>query len=327
MPQKPPDSAEIKKGIEIEFNAYVDEIQVLGSLREYLETMKITSYIEKKIDKKDGSFKTPDLLICSENYLIVDHKYTESSDEKTLADKVNEMSEYVSVFLLHDNKSNKNIEFNPECVMLVPESAVKHFKNNLNCPVTWGYKLNGDVTIEQGIGSVQDSKILSLFTPSLGFPKAEEIAKYKFIISHAPLAYTTSQVYTILWMLMSSPSDYFAAEFKVKYDTILDQFNHLFPQWVSPEVKQMNVSRLREALIFLQELSWVRWLESDKEVIVYKQKGRHMGETISYLIEQQAKRLYTHQLREYERVKEAEEKQKGKQTTLNGFESEVGSIV
>ena len=86
MPLKPPDSAEIRRGIEIEFNAYVHEIQVLGSLREYLETMKITSYIEKKIDKKDGNYKTPDLLICSSNYLIVDHKYTESSDEKTLAD-------------------------------------------------------------------------------------------------------------------------------------------------------------------------------------------------------------------------------------------------
>jgi hypothetical protein len=319
LPPKPPDSAEIKKGIEIEFNAYVHEIQVLGSLREYLETMKITSYIEKKIDKKDGNYKTPDLLICSENYLVVDHKYTESIDEKTLADKVNEMSEYRSAFLLHDSKSNKDIEFDPECVMLVPESAVKHFKNNLNCPVTWGYKLNDDVTIEQGIGSVQDTKILSLFNPSMWFPKAEEIAKYKFVISHAPLAYTSSQVYAILWTLMSSPSDYFATEFKVKYDTILDQFNHLFPQWVSPEVKQMNVTRLKDALIFLQELSWVRWLESDKEVIVYKQKGRHMGETISYLIEQQAKRLYRHRLREYERATEAEEKQKGKQTTLNGF--------
>ncbi len=319
MPSRSPDAAEIKRCIEIEFNAYILEIQVLGSLREYLASMKITSYIEKKINKKDGNYKTPDLLISSDNFLIVDHKYTESTDERTLADKVNEMSEYKSTFLLHNNKNNKDIEFDPECVMLVPESAVKYFRKNLNSPVTWGYKLNGDVTIEQGIGTVQDSKILALFNPSMWFQKAEEIAKYKFVISDAPLAYSASQVYTILWTLMSSPSDYFATEFKVKYDTILEQFNHLFPQWVSPEVKQMNVTRLREALIFLQELGWVRWLESDKEVIVFKQKGRNMGDIISYLIEQQAKKLYEHQLRVYERAIAAEEKQKGKQMTLTGF--------
>lgn len=316
MPLKIPDAAQIKRCIEIEFNAYILEIQVLGSLREYLETLNIPSYIEKKINRADGSYKTPDLLIRSNNFLIVDHKYTESNDERTLADKVEEMSEYRSKFILHDNKKNLDIEFDPECVMLVPDGSVKYFKNNLNCPVTWGYKLNGNVTIEQGIGKVQDSKILALFNPSMWFETAEEIAKYKFVISHAPLSYTASQIYTILWTLMSSPNDYFTTEFKVKYDTILDQFNHLFPQWVSAEVKQMNVSRLEEALLFLQELGWVRWLKSDKEVIVYKQKGQHIGDIISYLIEQQAKKQYEHQLRAYQRATEAEEKQKGKQLTL-----------
>ena len=321
MESKPPDSARIRRLIETEFNAYVHEIIVLGSLREYLETLNIKSYVEKKIDKKDGNYKTPDLLICSGNYLIVDHKYTESTDEETLADKVRDMNEYRSIFVLHDPKNKKDIEFDPECVMLVPENVVKYFKNNLDCPVTWGYKLNGDVTIEQGIGSVQDSKILSLFTPSLWFPKAEEIVKYKFVISHAPLAYTASQVYTILWTLMSSPSDYFATEFQVKYDTILDQFNHLFPPWVSSEVKQMNVTRVKEALIFLQELGWVRWFESDKAIIVHKQKGRLMGETISYLIEQQTKKVFEQQLREYERAAEdITRKRKGRQTTINGFQ-------
>lgn len=316
MPLNPPDAAQIKRCIEIEFNAYVFEIQVLGSLHEYLETMNIPSYIEKKINKKDGGFKTPDLLICSDDFLIIDHKYTESDNERTLADKVQEMSEYRSKFILHDNKKNQDIEFDPECVMLVPDGSIKHFKKNLNCPVTWGYKLNGNVTIQQGIGSVKDSKILALFNPSMWFEKAEEIAKYKFVISHAPLAYTSSQVYTILWTLMSSPSDYFATEFKVKYDTILNQFNHLFPQWISAEVKQMNVSRLEEALLFLQELGWVRWLSSDKEVIVYKQKGQHLGDIISYLIEQQAKKMYEHQIRVYQKATAAEEKQKGKQLTL-----------
>lgn len=172
----------------MEVNAYIDAIMVLGSLREHLRSAGIPSYIEKKIEKKQNGHKTPDLLICSNNYLFVDHKYTESANEKTLAGKVEEMKEYDATFVFD------SIQFKPEVVMLVPENIASSFKEILDCPITWGYTLEEDILISQNLGSVKDSRILLLFNPNMFFSKPKEVSKYKFIISHSPLPYTACQV-------------------------------------------------------------------------------------------------------------------------------------
>lgn len=314
-----PDLASVKKEIETELNAYIHAIIVLSSLREYLQNMKIECYIEKRIKKKEGEHKTPDLLIHSDNYLIVDHKYTESKDQRTLANKVEEMKEYDTIFVLPNSKSKIEIEFKPECVMLTPNEAVSFFKKILDCPVTWGYTLNEEIVVEQGIGSVEDSRILSLFNPTVLCPRAEEVSKYKFIISHAPLPYTACQVYIVLWNL-SPPTQFFTPEFEVKYDDILDGFNHLFPPWISPEIKQLNTSRLSGALLFLQVTGWIRWLETEKKVIVDRKKGRFIADSLSYLVDHYVKMEHTKRVKEYEKkVKELKIEKRGKQEQISTY--------
>lgn len=295
-----PDLESVKKEIETEITAYIHAITTLGSLREHLRNINIRCYVEKKLEKKIGGHKSPDLLIRSGNYLIVDHKYTESADSRTLASKVEEMKEYETTFILSSFESEARIEFEPEIVMLTPQKATTHFRKILNCPTTWGYRLNEEIIIEQSVGSVKDSKVLSLFDPTLFCPKAEEISKYKFVISRAPLPYTAYQVYTVLWTLWT-PTRYFTPEFEVKYDDVLDVFNNLFPPWISGEIKQLNASRLQEAILCLQEIGWIRWLETEKKVIVYRSKGRYVPDLFSYLIDHCVKSQHARRVKEYEK--------------------------
>ncbi len=314
-----PDLDSVKKEIESEVNAYIHAITTLSSLREHLESMNIKCYIEMKIEKRKGNYKTPDLLICSDNYIVVDHKYTESKNEKTLTNKLKEMKEYDHVFIFHDARSKKENEFKPEIVMLTPEEIVKYFKEQLNCPITWGYRLNEEITINQSIGSVRDSKIASLFTPMLVCPKAEEISKYKFIISHPPLPYTACQIYTVLWTL-SPPTEFFTPEFEVKYDDILSVFNNLFPPWVHSEIRQLNVKRLSAALLFLQKIGWIRWFETERIIIVDRRKGRLIADLLAFLIDHRVKIEHEKRVKDYEKkLKELEVTEKTKQTKIIKF--------
>ena len=161
----PPDFDSIKNQIDTEFRAYTDSIEVLSALRDFLYAKNIPSYIEKTVYKQEGGTKQPDLIIASANYLFVDHKYTKSNDDKTLEGKIEEMNEYKRSFIFEDQKVKIKIEINPECVMLTPKDVVKYFKKKTNCPITWGYKLDGSVYIEQSIGSVKDVQISSFFNP------------------------------------------------------------------------------------------------------------------------------------------------------------------
>jgi len=97
----------------------------------------------------------------------------------------------------------------------------------------------------------------------------------------------------------------------VKYDDILDVFNNLFPPWVSPEVKQLNVGRLRDALGFLHELKWIRWFESEGIVIVFRNKGRLIADLFSYLVDQYVKMEHARRVKSFEKkVAEFEEAEK-----------------
>ena len=301
-----PDRESIKREIRIEVSAYTEAIMILGSLKSHLERSSFKCFIEKKINKKENGYKTPDLLILSDNYIVVDHKYTESADEKNLYSRIKEMGEYKTTFIY------ESTEFTPEIVMLIPKQAIESFKKMSGCPVTWDYALNEEIIINQCIGSVKDSPILSLFKPTFMCPKAREISKYKFIISHSPLPYMACQVYTILWTL-HPPSDYFASEFCVDYDQILDQFNNIFPPWVSSEVKQLNDTRLKQSLIFLQIIDWIKWREHEKKVILYKNKGRLQGDTLEYFIEQYTYQEYMKKMQEYEKYIEQTKKMEEKE--------------
>lgn len=314
-----PDRGSIKIAVRTEVMAYIDAIMILGSLRGHLESIGVKSHIEKKIDKKEGGYKTPDLLICSDNYIIVDHKYTESTNETTLAGKIEEVKEYDTTFV------NESVEFEPEIVMITPAKIIEYLKRILDCPVTWGYTVNGEICINQSIGLIKDTQISSLFKPTLFCPKSRDICKYKFIISHSPLSYTACQVYTILWTL-HPPAGYFAPEFDVDYKTILDQFNHLFPPWLSPEVKQLNVDRLRQALTFLQNINWIKWLELEDKVLVFKNKGRLAGDTLEYFINECTDMEFSRKKEEYElQTKQLKTAEMDKQQKLLGdFFGELG---
>jgi hypothetical protein len=305
-----PELESVKKEVLTEVRAYIDAIQVLSSLQDYLRGEGIECYIEKKLRRKVGDPKKPDLLICSENYVIVDHKYTESENETTLAGKLEEMKEYESIFLLGDGKSRSDKEFTAEVVMLTPEKSVTFFKRLLNCPITWGYNLEREIVIKQMIGAVKDSKISSLFNPDLLCSMAEEISRYKFFISHPPLPYAACEVYHVLWTL-SPPNQFFGLEFEVKYKDILDVFNTLFPPWISGEAKQLNLRRLEEALEFLQSTKWVRWFKTEKLVIVYRNKGRNIGDLLSYLVDYCAKVEHAKRVIKFEKeLKKLEQMQK-----------------
>lgn len=289
----------IQKEVKSEFDAYIDSITILGSLRTHLKNIKIDCFLELKLWKKDGTHKTPDFLIKSANYIIVDHKYTKSDDRKTLTGKIDDMNEYDTVFI-HKNPETKNdIEFSPEVVMLTPECVLKHFKQFLNCPTTWGYTLDSEILINQGISAVKDPRIASLFKPSLTFPVSEEISKYKFFISHAPLPYTACQIYNILFTL-TPPTQFFKKEFEVKFDDILEIFNNLFPPWVRREIKQLNVNRLSDSLDFLRRVGWIKWYKPEKIVIVDKKKGRQVGDLMIYLIDKYVKELHDKRVKKYQ---------------------------
>lgn len=192
---KYPDLAGVKKEVESEVHAYIDAITVLSSLQEYLNNMDVESRIEIELKKKDGTPKIPDLLICSNNHIIVDHKYTESENEKTLATILEKMREYDSVFVLNSSKSRSEKSFTPEVVMLTAERSVEHFRKLLNCPITWGYRLDSEIEIKQMIGAVKDTKVSSFFSPNLQCSVAEEISRYKFFLSHPPLPYAACEIY------------------------------------------------------------------------------------------------------------------------------------
>lgn len=302
----------MKNGITSEVQAYVHAVTILSSLRENLQQNGLDCHIEKKLYKKDGGHKKPDLLICSDNYIIVDHKYTESKAVDNLLDKIEEMKEYDAKFVLNDTKTGKPTEFNPEVVMLTPEKAVQFFKEFLACPVTWGYELNDEITIKQSVGLVKDPRVSALFKPDLSFQRAEDIAKYKFITSNSPLPYVACQVYMILFTLMRADQT-FGDEFEAKYSEILDRINTLYPPWVHPEIKQLNVKGLKKALQFLQSIGWIRWFESENIVIVNKNKGRLAGDLLSYFIENLAKSQHEQLVKKYEyELKKLEEAKKPK---------------
>lgn len=303
MTLKYPDLEGVEKEVESEINAYIDAISVLSSLQVYLKDMSIECYIEMKIKKKSGNSKTPDLLIRSANYIIVDHKYTESENERTLAGKLEEMREYDRVFIFDDRKSKLEEEFKPEVVMLTPERVAKHFQDFLNCPITWGYQLNSEIVIKQAIGAIKDSTVSSLFNPDLVCPLARQISKYKFLTSHPPLPYTAVQIFNLLFNL-SPPTQFFSSEFEVKYQDVLDGFNDIFPPWIRGEVQQLNVKRLGEALDFLQKVGWIRWFEPEKIVIVYRNKGRLVADLLSYLTEKYVGAEHAKRVKDFQKKQE-----------------------
>lgn len=305
-----PDRESIKKNIRTEINAYVDAIMILGSLKYYLEQSDIECSIERKIDKKEHGYKTPDMLIHSDNYIFVDHKYTESNDERNLSSRIRDIDEYKTTFKINST------EFEPEVVMLIPKPATDSFKTIQGCPTTWNYTLNGEITIEQCIGSIKDPQMLSLFRPLLIFPKGKELSKYKFLLSHVPVPYVACQVYTIICTLQSA-KDWFAQEYSVDYDQILEQFNNIFPPWVSSEVKQLNPTRLQHSLMFLKIINWIKWIEHEKRVIVDKTKGKRIGDLLEYFIDEYADHEYMTKMAEYEQ--KLEESQMKKQPRLEYF--------
>jgi hypothetical protein len=241
----------VRKETKSEFDAYIDSITVLGSLRAYLIIKQIECYLELKLWKQDGNYKTPDFLIKSGNYIIIDHKYTKSEKKKTLTNKIEEMNEYDTVLIHKNVKTKHDIEFTPEVVMLTPEQVVNNFKQFLNCPITWSYEVDSEISVKQEINTVQDSQISSLFNPNLTFPVTEEISKYKFLISHAPLPYTAFQIFNVL-LTLTPPNQFFTKEFEVKLPVILEIFNNMFPPWIREEIHQLNKKRLKESLNFLQ---------------------------------------------------------------------------
>jgi hypothetical protein len=309
---KYPDLDHVKNVITSEVQAYVHAVTILSSLRETLQQNGFDCHIEKRLYKKDGSYKKPDLLICSDNYIVVDHKYTQSKAVDNLMDKIEEMKEYNTKFVVNDAKTGEPIEFNPEVVMLTPEKAVQYFKEFLMCPITWGYELNDEIIIKQTVSSVKDPRVSSLFKPDLSFQRAEDIAKYKFITSHTPLPYVACQVYMILFTLI--PADQtFSDEFEAKYSEILNQINTLYPPWVRPEIKQLNAKGLKKALQFLQNLGWIRWFEPENIVVVDRNKGRLAGDLLSYFIENLAKSEHDKLVKKYEQeLKKLEEAKKPK---------------
>ena len=305
-----PDRESIKKGIKTEVSAYIEAITILGSLKYHLEQSGFECFIEKKIDKKENGYKKPDLLIHSENYIIVDHKYTESNDEKNLSSKIKDIDEYKTTFKLN------SIEFTPEVVMLIPKPATESFKTITGCPTTWNYTINGEIIIDQCIGSIKDPKMLSLFKPKFICPKGRELSKYKFILSHAQVPYVACHVYIILWSLQPAP-DFFASEFIVDYNQILEHFNNTFPPWVSSEVKQLNATRLQQSLMFLQIIKWIKWIETEKKVIVDKKKGKRIADFLEYFIDEYADQEYMRKMVEYEH--KLEESQIKRHPTLDYF--------
>jgi hypothetical protein len=309
---KYPDLEYVKNVITSEVEAYVHAVTILSSLRENLQQNSLDCHIEKKLYKRDGSYKKPDLLICSDNYIVVDHKYTKSKAVDNLLDKIEIMKGYNTEFILNDAKTGEPTEFNPEVVMLTPEKAVQFFKEFLACPITWGYELNDEITIKQSVGSVKDPRVSALFKPDLSFQRAEDIAKYKFITSHSPLPYVACQVYMILFTLIRADQT-FSDKFEVKYSEILDRINTLYPPWVRPEIRQLNVKKLRKALQFLQNIRWIRWFEPENIVVVDKKKGRLTGDLLSYFIESLAKSRHEQLVKKYEHeLKKLEEAKKPK---------------
>lgn len=317
MTLKYPDVESVKKGVTSEINAYIHAITVLSSLQAYLQDKNIECYIEMKLRKRNGNHKTPDLLIRSANYIVVDHKYTESENERTLTGKIEEMKGYNATFVFSKDEKSE-VEFMPEVVMLTPEIVVKHFREFLECPITWGYQLDSEMVIKQAVGEVKDSIVSSLFNPDLLCPVAEEVSKYKFLISHPPLPYMAFQIYNILFTL-SPPTQFFGSEFEVKYNDVLGGFNNIFPPWVRPEVKQLNVTRLGEALNFLERVGWIRWFETEKIIIVYRNKGRLVADLLSYLTDKYVKTEHAKRVKEFERELKKLEALKKPEKTLMDF--------
>ena len=102
----------VKKEVEGEINGYIHAITLLSSLREHLKNKNIECHIEPKITEKAGGFKTPDLLIKSNGFLIIDHKYTESTDERNLLSKIDEMEKYSQVFIFLDKSTGTQLNQN-----------------------------------------------------------------------------------------------------------------------------------------------------------------------------------------------------------------------
>jgi hypothetical protein len=310
---KYPDLDHVRNVITSEVQAYVYAVTVLSSLREVLQQNGFECHIEKKLYKRDGSHKKPDFLICSDNYIIVDHKYTKSKAVDNLLDKIEVMKGYNTKFILNNTKGEETKEFDPEVVMLTPQKAVQWFKGFLDCPITWGYELNDEITIKQSVRSIKDPRVSALFRPDLSFQRAEDIAKYKFITSDTPLPYVACHVYMILFTLRR-PDQTFSDKFEVKYGELLDRINTLYPPWVRPEIKQLNVTKLREALHFLQGIRWIRWFKSENMVVVDKKKGQLVPDLLIYFIERLAKDQYEQLIKRYERErKELEEAKKPKE--------------
>jgi len=107
----------------------------------------------------------------------------------------------------------------------------------------------------------------------------------------------------------------------VDYDTILKDFNGLFPPWLSPKVKQLTDTSLKQALTFLQKIGWIKWLETEKRYYSLRIKERLQGDTLEYFIDKCTEIEYVKRLRKYEKqiiLSKVAEKGKG-QTLLSNY--------
>ena len=276
----------LKSEIRDSIDGYIFSLKIFGSLKIYLEkAFKLEVYIERDVHKTTGGTKRPDILIKTpEGFVVVDHKYILSSDERTMRSAINEVCEYNADFSL------QGPSFRPEIVMLCPLSSAKRYKSlriESSC-VIWGYELEKTITIGQVVGSVRNPSLKRIFSPGLVFPVDYEVMKFKFIREEPPLPYLTQVIYTILWSLSTEP---FKEEFDVSYKIVLEQFNTLFPRWLDPNILQLTPGRLNNSLRFLRGIGWIGWRDGGDKITVFAKRGERMSDVLGFFIDEYARMM------------------------------------
>ena len=73
-------------------------------------------------------------------------------------------------------------------------------------------------------------------------------------------------------------------------------------------MQQLNPTRLKKSLGLLEDIGWIKWLETEKKVIVFKTTGRLTADTLGNLIDRHTENEFAKKVKEYEKEREELEK-------------------
>lgn len=304
---------EIQEEVKNEVAEYENQREVCLSFREYFSKMDgIKVWAEPVLKLPDGKFKTPDLLLAKNEWVILDYKEITSRAKTTLNSHLSDVAQYRQQFTLG------KVNFEPDIGLICPLNIAPAFKELVNTAPVLGCRLGKNIRLRRVAGDFRSHEISNLFPSETSFPLATQLSMQKFL-RHDPkaIAYTAEIVRTVLWQLNQTlGSDDIVATRK----QLIDAMTTLYPPYLLShkgdgfDIYQVTSGRVNQALEFLDKIDFVtikkapRERENEDVISTSRRKAPQVTNFIEYFIKKEAELRF--EALEKARKKEEREQQR-----------------